>query len=104
MPSGLPGPHAGCALEKVSISGGKFVTTGVSVGIGIRDKPIHVSRNGYVDKLQWIHKKYVVFRDEENKRGWLVNGTSALLHLLRTSLRLNTVDDSVSHFCASLRI
>ncbi|KFX87483.1 hypothetical protein V494_06530 [Pseudogymnoascus sp. VKM F-4513 (FW-928)] len=93
MPSGLPGPHAGCALEKVSISGGKFVAAGVSVGIGVRDKPIHVSRNGYVDKLQWIHKKYVVFWDEEVKRGWLVNGTSALLHLLRTSLRLNTVDD-----------
>ena len=93
MPSGLPGPHAGCVLEKVSISGGKFVTAGVSIGIGVRDKPIHVSRYGYVDKLHWIHKKYVIFWDEEDKRGWLVNGTSALLHLLRASLRLNTVDD-----------
>jgi nucleoside phosphorylase len=34
----------------------------------------------------------VVLWDVEHKRGWLVNGTSALLHLLRASLKLNETD------------
>lgn len=37
-------------------------------------------------KMQWISCKHVVLWDEEEKRGWLVNGASALLHLLRASL------------------
>jgi hypothetical protein len=90
--SRLPGPHAGCAFENVSVSGGKFVTGGATFAMGIKDTPVHVSRNGYVPKLQWISKKFVVLWDEEVKRGWLVNGTSALLHLLRASLEYNKVD------------
>jgi hypothetical protein len=73
-------------LEKVSISAGKFVTAGFNFGIGIRDVPVHVSRKPYVQKLRWVASKFFVFWDTEEKRGWLVNGTSALLHLLRASL------------------
>jgi hypothetical protein len=36
--------------------------------------------------LQWLDQRYVVLWDEGEKRGWLVNGPSALLHLLRASL------------------
>ena len=68
----------GCVLEKVFISVGKFVTGGSTFGIGIKDTPVYVSRNDYMSKLQWISKKFVVLWDEEEKRGWLVNGTSAL--------------------------
>lgn len=42
----------------------------------------------------WIEKKYVVLWDEETKRGWLVNGTSALLHLVRMSLKVYKKDYS----------
>jgi hypothetical protein len=35
----------------------------------------------------------MVLWDVGSKRGWLVNGPSALLHLLRASLRSNQVDD-----------
>jgi hypothetical protein len=42
----------------------------------------------------WIEKKYVALWDEETKRGWLINGTSALLHLIRMSLRLYRKDYS----------
>jgi hypothetical protein len=98
--SRLPKPHEGCVLEKVSISGGKFITGGFTFGIGCKDIPVHVSRDGYVPKLQWISKKFVVLWDEDDKRGWLVNGTSALLHLLRASLEHNRTDKfkSVFHF------
>ncbi|KAK8918043.1 hypothetical protein VCV18_009373 [Metarhizium anisopliae] len=38
-------------------------------------------------------KEYVVLWDVECKRGWLVNGVNALLHLLRASLEFNKSDD-----------
>ncbi|KAM0480471.1 hypothetical protein ACHAPX_004302 [Trichoderma viride] len=55
--------------------------------MGIEDQPIHLTRGSYMPKLKWIHKKYVVLWDERYKRGWLVNGTTALLHLSRAALK-----------------
>lgn len=49
-------------------------------------------------KLKWISKKFVVLWDEEDKRGWLINGTSALLHLLRASLEHDSIDKFNSEF------
>jgi len=57
-----------------------------SFSIGNREKPVHIARSGYMNKMQWISSKYVIFWDEAEKRGWLVNGARALLHLLRASL------------------
>ena len=88
--SRLPKPHSGCILEKCSISGGKFVSAGVSFALGTRDKSLLITREGYIRRLEWISKKFVVFWDEGEKRGWLVNGTSALLHLVRASLAHNS--------------
>ena len=84
--SRLPTLGTGCALEKVSISGGMFINMGFNFGIGIKDVPLHVSRKPYVSKLRQVASTYFVFWDTEEKRGWLVNGISALLHLLRASL------------------
>lgn len=74
-------------LEKVSISGGKFITAGFNFSIGTKDVPVHVSRKPYMQKLRWVSSKFIVFWDEEEKRGWLVNGVRALLHLVRASLK-----------------
>lgn len=71
----------------MTISGGKFVSGGVSIAVGVKNVPQHLTRKGYIPQLRWIHKKFVILWDEEDKRGWLVNGTSALLHLVRASLR-----------------
>lgn len=35
--TGLPQPHAGCLLEKVSISGGKVIEGGVTFAVGVKD-------------------------------------------------------------------
>lgn len=45
---------------------------------------------GYLRKLKWIIQKSVVLWDEEAKRGWLLNGASALLHLVRASIMHDT--------------
>lgn len=44
-------------------------------------------------KLDFLSKKYMVLWDVGCKRGWLVNGVNALLHLLRASLEFNKTDD-----------
>lgn len=54
--------------------------------VGYKDTPPHVSRGGYMSKLKWIVRKSAVLWDEETKRGWLLNGASALLHLVRASI------------------
>lgn len=85
--SGLPRPTADCVLHNISISAGKYITGGVNFAMGIKDQPIHLTRGSYTPKLEWIHKKFVVLWDERYKRGWLVNGTTALLHLSRAALK-----------------
>ncbi|KAK6828387.1 hypothetical protein PG987_011728 [Apiospora arundinis] len=85
--SQLPRPKAGCALEKIEVSGGQFVTGTAAFAIGRREKPCIITRHGYFKKLQWISSKYVVFWDDVEKRGWLVNGASALLHLLQATIQ-----------------
>jgi hypothetical protein len=75
-------------LEKLTINLGKVLTAGATFAPQVRHISPHFIRDVYEQKLMWIEKKYVVLWDEKTKRGWLVNGTSALLHLIRMSLRL----------------
>lgn len=86
--SRLPNPGREFALDKVSFSVGQIVTGGCQFSIGRKDALVNISKQdyGYLAKLQWIEQRYVVLWDEEDKCGWLVKGTSALLHLLRASL------------------
>ncbi|OTA69144.1 hypothetical protein K449DRAFT_428563 [Hypoxylon sp. EC38] len=58
----------------------------VVFSLGNKEQPVHISRCGYLDKMQWISSNHFVFWDEEEKRGWLGNGAGALLHILRGSL------------------
>lgn len=84
--SQLPKAHSSCALEGIEIHAGQLVTGTACISLGNREKPVHISRDGYFTKLQWISSKWIVFWEEGEKRGWLVNGASALLHILRASL------------------
>ncbi|KAK6857894.1 hypothetical protein PG995_005593 [Apiospora arundinis] len=97
--SGLMKTRPGCAFDKVSITGGQFITGGVSCILGKKDKPVHVRiRDDYTMRLKWIAKKFVVFYDTTERRAWLFNGISALLHLVRASLKQDSTDDFQSHF------
>jgi hypothetical protein len=92
MGTNLPSPRAGALLEKFTINLGKIFTAGATFAPRVRHISPHFVRDVYEQKLMWIDTKYVVLWDEETKRGWLVNGTSALLHLVRMSLRLYKKD------------
>lgn len=94
----LPRPSAGLFLDKVSITAGSIITGGASLTPGVKELPPHLERQGMIPKLRWLSRKYVVFWDEEAKRGWLINGTSALLHIVRASLAHYEHDDFSSCF------
>ena len=98
--SRMPSPGPGCVLEKVSINGGKFITAGLNFAVGTKDVPMHLSCKPYMQKLRWVSSKYIVLWDVAEERGFLVNGTSALLHLLRASLK-HYETDAFSKFLLS---
>lgn len=74
------------------MSPGRGIVGGSAFVLGQKDTPAHVARNGYIPKLQWISTKFIFLWDETDQRGWLINGTSALLHIVRSSLAHNSVD------------
>jgi hypothetical protein len=85
-------PEPGYVFERVTITGGKYITAAASVALGIKDKPIRLtSLDGYGQQIRSIAAKNILFYDSGDRRGWLVDGASALLHLARSSLAL---DDS----------
>ncbi|KAF5558855.1 nucleoside phosphorylase [Fusarium phyllophilum] len=96
--SELPKPHPGCALAGTMITLGRMITGGQSFELGIKDTPVHVARNGYIPRLKWISSKFFLLWDEGDKRGWLTNGTSALLHVVRASLAYDSTDEFQSVF------
>ncbi|KAE8141258.1 hypothetical protein BDV38DRAFT_237643 [Aspergillus pseudotamarii] len=90
--SRLPRTQERNLLANVSISMGQLLIGDSSFILGRKDTPVHISRNGYIRKLKWISKKYVLLWDEADKRGWVVNGTSALLHLVYATLEQDKRD------------
>lgn len=78
----------GAYLEKLNVNLGKIFTIGATINPRLKHISPHFVRDTYVQKLMWIEKENVVLWDEKTKRGWLVDGTSALLHLVRMSLKL----------------
>lgn len=86
----LSPPTSYFAFDRVTISGGQFITGGASFAVGKKDKPLFIShRDDYIQKVNWISKKFVVLYDVGVKRAWLSNGLSALLHLVITSIKHN---------------
>ncbi|KAK4161145.1 hypothetical protein QBC43DRAFT_218302 [Cladorrhinum sp. PSN259] len=98
--SELPSPGSSCVFEKITVSGSAipFITPGASFIVGVKDKPLHLGfgRDNYVGTLMTLRQRHVVFYDSEEKRGWLVNGVCAVLHLLRAYLKFCTEDDCIS--------
>ena len=78
---------AGLAVEqKLTISVSKIVGASGSVARGNRDKPEYVEHSAYSVQIENARNIYVVLYDVAARRGWLVDGASALLHLMRTQV------------------
>jgi hypothetical protein len=84
---------SGCILEKASISGGKFVTFGVTVGRGQKDKSLHIDPSSWYKKMVgWAARTNVILYDARDRQAWLTDGASALLHISRTQLSLDFLE------------
>ncbi|KAK3988047.1 hypothetical protein QBC44DRAFT_371552 [Cladorrhinum sp. PSN332] len=87
-PSTLPPPGSSFVLDRVTITAGKFVTAGASLAFGAKQKNLHSQfGDNYISMLRAIRKRYFLIYDCQDQRAWLVDGASALLHLLRAFIK-----------------
>ncbi|KAL5589701.1 hypothetical protein FOVSG1_011568 [Fusarium oxysporum f. sp. vasinfectum] len=92
-PGGLPKASASIVVDKLYIEGGSPVTAGLMLDVNKKEQPFWLQREkDYPSFLNWVKLQPVVFYDAEERRAWLVDGASALLHLVRTSLHLDIND------------
>ena len=81
------------AIEKLYIEGGGSAVGGVMIGLGLKDKPVHMSRGtSFSDLLSCVVRRPMVMYDTGKLRAWLVDGASALLHLVRASINRDRAD------------
>lgn len=75
-------------MEKVSLSGGKFVTPSITFGRGARNKVLNYQGERTYDEAvnHARNDTYVNFYDVGDHRAWLIDGASAVLHLTLTQL------------------
>jgi hypothetical protein len=86
---------AGIAFDKASIIVGSYVTGGASFTRGKKDTPIYLRREGpYEQEIHSAYNMKVVLYDTEDRRGWLIDGAAALLHITRTQLCSSPYSDS----------
>jgi hypothetical protein len=78
---------AGYAIEqKLNISVSKIVGGSGSVIRGNRDKPEYVKQSAYSAQIDNARNIFVLLFDVGTRRGWLMDGASALLHMVRTQI------------------
>jgi hypothetical protein len=86
--SNLAGP--GCTLEKITISGGKFITVGGTFTLGIKDTSLRLSGlHPYERQVHEAGRINVILYDVDDRRALLVDGANALLHMTRAALSLD---------------
>ncbi|KAL4892345.1 hypothetical protein BDV59DRAFT_193855 [Aspergillus ambiguus] len=95
--SRLPRPSGNGILSNASLSGAYEITGNSAFEIGRKD--IRLRRSSYIKKIRWISEKYAILWEVAEKRGWLVNGATALLHLVRASLKQDQLDEKFSALC-----
>ena len=87
LASGLPKPPNFTIIDRIYIEGGNQLIGGLSMNTNKKEQPVVLKRDtDYFSHLQWISVQPVVFYDVSDQRAWLVDGASALLHVVRASL------------------
>ena len=81
----LEQPGQGLVLECVTISISKIVSVGTSITPGRQDRGIRTSNKDtfHTEVVEKLTRMHVLLYDHDDGRGWLVDGASAILHLLR---------------------
>ncbi|KAH7018505.1 uncharacterized protein B0I36DRAFT_277100 [Microdochium trichocladiopsis] len=85
--SGLPLVVDGCSLKGAEMRRGILVASVRAFMLGNQDISKRLTRDSFTTNMKWLETQKVVLWDEGDKRGWMVNGPSALLHILRAYIR-----------------
>jgi hypothetical protein len=94
-----PIEHLTLTPNAFSITGGKFVTAGGSFALGRKDSRLaQLRENDFEFRLHEVEGWKVLFYGEKDKRAWLIDGLSALLHLSITWLVERAPKESFSSF------
>ncbi|KXJ86888.1 hypothetical protein Micbo1qcDRAFT_125469, partial [Microdochium bolleyi] len=84
--SGLPLIQVGSTLKNALIRRGVLVYRDNGLVMGHANSARRSMSGSYTSNLQWLNTQRVLLWDTGDKRGWLVGGLSALLHMLRAYL------------------
>ncbi|KAI9163840.1 hypothetical protein HJFPF1_05468 [Paramyrothecium foliicola] len=85
--SGLRRPPASIVVDRLYPEGGSNIIGGLNMALNKKEKPFWLERErDYPSLLKWISLQPIVFYDVATQRAWLIDGASALLHLVRISL------------------
>lgn len=77
----------GVGLASVNLSGGKFITAGLTFVRGQKDTPVYLTgTEPYELQVSAARSMQVALYDTYSRQGWLVDGASALLHISRAWL------------------
>lgn len=91
--SGLQKPPGSIVIDRLYLEAGADVVGGVSMKINSKEQPFWLQRGkDYPSLLKWVGVQPIAFYDVASRRTWLVDGASALLHLVRISLHLDEND------------
>ncbi|KAH7085853.1 hypothetical protein BKA63DRAFT_27957 [Paraphoma chrysanthemicola] len=85
-----------CVVDRVTISAGYRVTVSASAALGRKAKPVYSRHSHHTTRLRDIHERIFILYDVEDHRPWLIDGASALLHLVHASLKMDN-DDGIPH-------
>ncbi|KAI1364127.1 hypothetical protein F5Y08DRAFT_353825 [Xylaria arbuscula] len=86
---------ADCLLHGLKVPPGTIMIPRHVFNKAHKDKPPYMPKTAMLhrEKLNYLKDKHVVLWDVGDERGWLVNGVSAWLHLLRANLKRQFEDD-----------
>ncbi|KAF4946692.1 hypothetical protein FSARC_14130 [Fusarium sarcochroum] len=91
--SGLKRPPASIVIDRLYLEAGSDLVGGLNMSFNKKEQPFWLERESdYPSLLKWIAIQPIVFYDVVDRRAWLGDGASALLHLVRISLHLDEHD------------
>ena len=97
-PSGLCKPPASIVIDRLYLEAGSQVIGGLNLCINKKEQPFWLQReHDYPSLLRWASWQSLIFYDVSERRAWLVDGASALLHLVRVSLHLDSQDSESTY-------
>jgi hypothetical protein len=91
--------HLAVTWSGGTIGGGQYVTVGATFLIGRKDASLRTaSASEFAFQLEQAEQMRVLFYGDQDRRGWLLDGPSALLHLTIAWLVAKGFDNHVSRF------